>query len=385
MSYNTFPLLQGLGWPIKVTPTFKTIVQQAASGAEYRTGLWQAPLHLIEVPVNFMTQADWNTLWTFFVGQQGSLIPFNFTPTQTPWTANNIQFGTWNGTATSAQLVDSRGNPISSATVSSIYRNDWQGNQLLYPTPRTNYALDTNNLLAASWTPTGLASLVASGTAPDGNTAWLATQDTTTNNHRVVNNFLVGVGIGSFQTLSFWVKNGTASSYVALMQYQGNAGYLFVTFSTPTGSPQWVGNSLPSFGTMNAALIPYPNGWYRLVMTVRMVVADTLIFAGPCVDNPYDTGTGLTAYFSDPQLELESAATSYIANAGTTPLTLTDYTLTGTTVNLAQAPAATAVTRWNGTGSHSATYLVRFPDGVDFEQFMSQLYRTKTLKLQEVR
>ena len=52
MSYNTFPLLQGLGWPIKVTPTFKTIVQQAASGAEYRTGLWQAPLHLIEVPIN---------------------------------------------------------------------------------------------------------------------------------------------------------------------------------------------------------------------------------------------------------------------------------------------------------------------------------------------
>ena len=86
MSYNTFPVLQGLGWPIKVTPSFKTIVQQAASGAEYRTGLWQAPLRLIEVPVNFMTQTDWNTLLAFFVGQQGSLIPFYFQPSNDPTT-----------------------------------------------------------------------------------------------------------------------------------------------------------------------------------------------------------------------------------------------------------------------------------------------------------
>lgn len=86
MSYNTFPALPGIGWPVKVTPTFKTIVQQAASGAEFRTGLWQNPLHTIEVPINFLSQADWNTLLAFFVQQQGALMPFYFQPTNDPTT-----------------------------------------------------------------------------------------------------------------------------------------------------------------------------------------------------------------------------------------------------------------------------------------------------------
>ena len=86
MSYNTFPTLQGIGWPVKVTPKFKTIVQQAASGAEYRTGLWSSPLRTIEVPINFMTQADWSTLLTFYTGQQGALIPFYFQPINDPTT-----------------------------------------------------------------------------------------------------------------------------------------------------------------------------------------------------------------------------------------------------------------------------------------------------------
>ena len=38
------------------------------------------------------------------------------------------------------------------------------------------------------------------------------------------------------------------------------------------------------------------------------------------------------------------APTAYIANSTIGSLTLTDYTLSGTTVNLAQAPASTAVT-----------------------------------------
>ena len=86
MSYNTFPTLPGIGWPVKVTPKFKTIVQQAASGAEFRTGLWSSPLHEISVPINFMSQADWNTLLTFFIGQQGALIPFYYQPNNDPTT-----------------------------------------------------------------------------------------------------------------------------------------------------------------------------------------------------------------------------------------------------------------------------------------------------------
>ena len=358
MSYNTFPLLQGLGWPIKVTPTFKTIVQQAASGAEYRTGLWQAPLHLIEVPVNFMTQADWATLLAFFTQQQGSLIPFNFTPTQTPWTANNIQFGTWNGTATSAQLVDSRGNPISSATVSSIYRNDWQGNQLLYPTPRTNQLGTT--LIAAgtaylgSWGGYYSATVQSGASAPDGSTNAVTCLPANASNPFGVNSGTTGVlPVGNYAS-SIWIRTHTGTA-------------LF------TVAPDDVGNYLTTtVGTT----------WTRVANTFLNYTA-TELRNFQCICQT--VGAGPFDVFA-PQTEISGQpATSYIYNGGTSPLTLTDYTLTGTTVNLAQAPAATAATTWNGTGSNAATYLVRFPDGVDFEQFMSQLYRTKTLKLQEVR
>ncbi len=84
MSYNTFPTLQGIGWPIKVTPRFKTISHQAASGAQYRISLMQTPLHDIEVPINFMTQADYTTLLNFFIQQQGAFLPFYFQPNNDP-------------------------------------------------------------------------------------------------------------------------------------------------------------------------------------------------------------------------------------------------------------------------------------------------------------
>lgn len=37
------------------------------------------------------------------------------------------------------------------------------------------------------------------------------------------------------------------------------------------------------------------------------------------------------------------------------------------------------------TVPNGATYTCTFPDGLEFEQFMYQIYKTKTLKLKEVR
>ena len=67
---------------------------------------------------------------------------------QAGYLVNNQQFGAWNGTATSAGLVTQYGKTPNTARAVNIYRNDWQGNQLLYPTARTNlshYATDATN------------------------------------------------------------------------------------------------------------------------------------------------------------------------------------------------------------------------------------------------
>lgn len=79
MSYSTFPTLSGRGWPEKLTPRWNTIRQKAASGAQYNTTLMSTPLHDIEVPINYLSQADLATLKTFFNDQQGGGIPFYLT------------------------------------------------------------------------------------------------------------------------------------------------------------------------------------------------------------------------------------------------------------------------------------------------------------------
>lgn len=81
MSYGTFPTLSGRGWPEKVTPRWKTITQQSASGAQYKTSLMSSPLHDVEVPINYLSQTDKATLETFFNAQLGGATPFYITAT----------------------------------------------------------------------------------------------------------------------------------------------------------------------------------------------------------------------------------------------------------------------------------------------------------------
>jgi hypothetical protein len=72
--------------------------------------------------------------------------------TQTPIVvASPQQFAVGDGVATQFALVFSQS--AISNVVAQIFRNDWQGNQLLYATPRTN-ALGQSENLSASWTIT---------------------------------------------------------------------------------------------------------------------------------------------------------------------------------------------------------------------------------------
>jgi hypothetical protein len=358
MSYNTFPTLQGLGWPIKVTPKFKTIVQQAASGAEYRTALWQNPLRLIDIPINFMTKADYQTLLNFFIQQQGSLTPFYITPTQNSWVAANIPFGSWNGSNNTAGLVDSRGNPISSADVTSIYQTDWQGTNQLSPTPRTNLAgytvMASGTAFIGLWLPYYSAAVQSGFSAPDGSmNAIEITQNPSS----------PGVPYGGYYNTPTQLPNGDYVCDVWVRMLSGTAQIAV--------SPDDTGNNLTT--TVGTA-------WSKVVHSFPAYVPhQTRSFQVTCVT----PGAGPFQVFA-PQTLSGLVSGIFLPNTGA-PAPATDYTLSGTQVTLAQAPQSGATTTWSGVGSNAEQYLVRFPDGIEFDQFMSQLYRTKTLKLQEVR
>jgi hypothetical protein len=76
MTTPTFPTLTGIGWDVKKRVLWSTDVETASSGAEFRTGRWTAPIYEFDLTFGYLSQADFQTLQTFFEGQQGSYLPF---------------------------------------------------------------------------------------------------------------------------------------------------------------------------------------------------------------------------------------------------------------------------------------------------------------------
>jgi hypothetical protein len=92
MALNTFPTLTGIGWDIKKRVLWSTATETTASGAEYRTGRWTAPIYEFDLVFGYLSQADQQTLQTFFEGQQGSLTPFYLSVANDPASPFTVRF-----------------------------------------------------------------------------------------------------------------------------------------------------------------------------------------------------------------------------------------------------------------------------------------------------
>ena len=92
MALNTFPTLPGIGWDIKKRVLWSTDVETTTSGAEYRTGRWTAPIYEFDLTFTYLSQTDFQTLQTFFQGQQGSLTPFYLSVVNDPASPFTVRF-----------------------------------------------------------------------------------------------------------------------------------------------------------------------------------------------------------------------------------------------------------------------------------------------------
>ena len=231
------------------------------------------------------------------------------------------QFGTWNGTATSAQLVDQFGNPVNSAQPTAIYRTDWQGRQLLYPTARTNYCINSS-LVGAS--TTGWSSPFGNSTVngavldnPDGvNYSYSVTRTLSGGDTRIIRVPSPNLNIGTY-TLQMDVKivSGTIVSGV------------------------WLG--LEIGGTPSSTALKTSGVFERLSVQFSITADGTAVPADVmCTDLLEVEATNVNI------IQLPDASSAILTT--TAPVTLTDYTMSGATVNLAQAPASTATTQWEG-------------------------------------
>ena len=235
--------------------------------------------------------------------------------------ASRVKFGTWNGSTVTGTLVDPYGNPISSASVSAIHRTDWQGRQLLYPTPRTNYIINSSlaGASTANWSsPFGTCTVNgAVADNPDGtNYSYSVTRTAVGGDNRIVrgDSPVLNVGTYCFQA-DVKIVSGTIS--------QG------VTIGVEvSGSP--------------ASLPLLTSGTFERLSVVFEVTANSTTVPPDVLCSDL-----LEVEVTNANIIQLSAPSSSILTT-TAPVTLTDYTLSGTGVTLAQPPASTDTTDWDG-------------------------------------
>ena len=261
-------------------------------------------------PNNSQTAAVAN-LWQF-QGELGTT-PTDYIPTGTA--AVTVTPSYYPGTDGFEPIVN-----VNPATV-SIYKQDWQGNQQLYPTQRTNLAYPSSCLgwsHGAMVVTTGIAD--PSGGTGASNFAYTATS------YPQISLPTIPVVIGQRYTISCWVKHATAGIMLGITSNNGNLSATATTLST--------------------------GQWQRITATGMATATGNANFV-VVLDN---TGTSVSNNASawGAQFETGGAATSLIPTTAAA-VTITDYTMsTSGWVVFSSAPALSAVLTQSSTGTKQA-------------------------------
>lgn len=392
MSYNVFPTLVGRGWGIKKRPITSTLIEQADSGAEYRTSRYQYPLYEFDIEIPYLGAADYDNLIGFFNQQGGPFTPFYFN-VDNDNSATNQAFGTGDGTTAAFQLTNTYGTywnePIGGVQGTPlIYRNDWQGNQLMYATPRTNL-LTQSAVNLTNWAATNLTVTAAAGTAPDGSGNAATLVETVTAGVHAHSHSTATITAGGTYTASVMLK-ANGRQYVEVLVDNAAANGFFAIFDLTNGL---IAKAATAYGTgtaINATITAMGSGYYRCSVTGIVDATDTsarvsIAMANASNAGPFPSYAGSTSagvYAWGAQLEAAATLTSYIGTT-TTAVTVTDYQLSASgLVTFNAAPLAGAALTWTG----NYYYLVRFKDDhIETAQTMSNIFEASTITLRTFR
>jgi len=111
MSGQIFPDLPGLTWTVTWQPTFKTKIQTAISGAEYRTSLMANPIYELSLSYEFLrhgSRQELRQLVGFFLARRGSYDNFLYRHLDDCTVVDQV-IGVGDGHTQSFQLVRSFG------------------------------------------------------------------------------------------------------------------------------------------------------------------------------------------------------------------------------------------------------------------------------------
>jgi Conserved hypothetical protein 2217 (DUF2460) len=404
MTFPVFPTLPGIAFPVKRSPKASTLRQVAISGRTSFQPKWTLPLYDYEVSFSLLRAAPGSgelqalvDLWKTAMFTPGGVFLYDDPNDDT---VTNQTIATGDGAATSFQLLRvlaTFAEPVYAPVTVSLYKNDWQGNQLQYTTPRTNNLVYSQDFTNAAWTKASATATGAAGTAPDGTNTAVSLNDTSASVAGVVEQSITVADDGATYSVSAWVKQGTGA--ICLIGGQlvgGTAVTRGVALDPATG--HWTAADHGFTLAAAPVVTSYPDGWWRVSFQIAnnssgntsliafLYPAWAASLATPV--NSVTTATPLatartgTQLFWGAQVEARVAATSYIATTNA-PATVTDYVLgAGGVVTFAAAPAAGAAISWSGTFN----WLCRFcEDSLEFDNFMYQLFALKKCRFETVR
>lgn len=229
-------------------------------------------------------------------------------------------------------------------TLTTLYRTDWQGKQRIYSTSRTNLLLYSEQFGNEWWTKAWGYTVDNVAIAPDGTaTADRLAEDTTASTTHWVRRIL-SFTAGTRYTTSVYAKAGERTA----VWVRAGAGSAFFNLAT--------GTLVTTLGTgATGGIDAIPNGWYRcwcscVAPTTGSEYVGFGLMNGTAPANSAYTGDGGSgAFFWGAQLETGTATpTSYIPTTSA-PVTVTDYSVSGSTVTFTETPVYNAEFSMDGT------------------------------------
>ena len=140
-------------------------------------------------------------------------------------------------------------------TLTALYKTDWQGKLKLYPTPRTNRALWSEQI--ENWSKIGGTITQNGATAPDGTvTMDLLKEDATTGVHEIYQGFTLPASV---QRMQFFVKPAGRSTF----RFYGDIGLSLVDFSVASG----LVNAKNAAGTARTQIADMGGGIFRITVS----------------------------------------------------------------------------------------------------------------------